>query len=353
MSVATPTIADSVVVPPVVEQVTVRRRPGVFRRLVSKPLTALSLAVVLFYIAAGLGSFLPVMTDLINTPIGTSYQPPQFGTPGYWFGTDILGRSVFWRTIYGTRTALIITAGTGLLSLSIGTILGVCSGYFGGKVDAFVTWLFTTISSIPWILLVVAIAFALQGYTFSNGQLFKDRFGDLPAIILALGLTGWVGLCRLLRGETMKLRAVDYVQAARAIGASTPRILGVHILPNVTHLIIISFSLAAVGYVQAEVALTFIGIGINNQPSWGRMITEAKLEVLRGVWWQLAAATLAIFAISLALNVLGDALRDALDPEAARPGVAAAGVAGAVVAAAGVALGNEPTKRASWCSDTG
>lgn len=307
MSAATPTVSEVVTQP--------RRRSGVVRRLVSKPLTAVSLVVIALYVIAGLASFLPAMQTAVNAQIGASYEPPRFGSPGVWLGTDILGRSVLWRTIYGARTALIITVGTGVLSLTIGTILGVCSGYFGGKLDALVTWLFTTISSIPWILLVVAIAFALQGYAFSDGQLFKDRFGDLPAIILALGLTGWVGLCRLLRGETMKLRAVDYVQAARAIGASTPRILGRHVLPNVTHLIIITFSLASVGYVQAEVALTFIGIGISNQPSWGRMIADAKLEVLRGVWWQIAAATVAIFTISLALNVLGDALRDALDPK--------------------------------------
>jgi len=254
------------------------------------------------------------MERLVAIKVGGSYDPPHLGSPALWFGTDILGRSIFWRTVYGTRVALIITIGASLLSLGIGSVLGICAGYFGGWIDAGITWLFTTISSIPWILLVVAITFGLQGHEFANGETIKDRYGDLPAIIAALGLTDWVGLCRLLRGEVLKHRSADYVQAASAAGAGTLRVLFRHILPNVRHLIIITFSLSAVGYVQAEVALTFIGIGVSEKPSWGRMITDAKLEMLRGIWWQMAAATLAIFVISLCLNIIGDALRDALDP---------------------------------------
>jgi len=137
---------------------------------------------------------------------------------------------------------------------------------------------------------------------------------QLLMIILALGLTDWVTICRLIRGEVLKHRDRDYVQAARAAGVGTPRILFRHILPNVFHLVIITFSLGAVGYVQAEVVLTFLGLGITSRPSWGRMIDDAKLELLRGVWWQAVAATVAIGILCLALNILGDALRDALDP---------------------------------------
>jgi peptide/nickel transport system permease protein len=157
--------------------------------------------------------------------------------------------------------------------------------------------------------LVISLAYALQSYERLNGVL-----GGLPVVIIALGLTDWVGLCRLLRGEVLKHRERDYVIAARAAGAGHIRILFQHILPNVFHLVIITFSLSAVGYVQAEVALTFLGLGITSKPSWGRMIDDAKLELLRGVWWQITAATVAIFVLCLALNILGDALRDALDP---------------------------------------
>jgi peptide/nickel transport system permease protein len=221
----------------------------------------------------------------------------------------VQGRSVFWRTLYGVRVALLITIGASVLSIGIGIVLGIVAGYFGGWIDAVIVWLFTTVSSVPWILMVISLAYALQSYERLNGV-----FGGLPVVIIALGLTDWVGLCRLLRGEVLKHRERDYVVAARAAGAGHVRILFQHILPNVFHLVIITFSLSAVGYVQAEVALTFLGLGITSKPSWGRMIDDAKLELLRGVWWQITAATVAIFVLCLALNILGDALRDALDP---------------------------------------
>lgn len=284
--------------------------------LVSRKLTVLCLCIIAIYIAMGLCSFLPIMQRAVSATVGGSYDAPHLGAhPSLWLGTDILGRSVLWRVIYGTRIALIITVATSILSLGIGTTLGVLAGYFGGWVDAVITWLFTTISSIPSILLMIAIIFALQGYVFADGETFRDRFGDLPAIILALGLTGWIGLCRLLRGEVFKHRRSDYVMAAIAAGAGTPRILLRHILPNIRHIIIITFSLSAVGYVQAEVVLTFIGIGVSEKPSWGRMITDSSLEILRGVWWEVVSASVAIFIICWALNIVGDALRDALDPK--------------------------------------
>jgi peptide/nickel transport system permease protein len=286
----------------------VPRSKSAWGALIAKPVTAICLAIAGLFLLAGVLSCFGFMNDLAMAKVGNSYDPPHLSKPALWLGTDILGRSILWRTIYGTRVALIITAGASILSLGIGTILGICAGYFGGWVDVIITWLFTTINSIPWILLVVGITFALQGHEFANGETIKDRYGDLPAIIAALGLTGWVGLCRLLRGEVLKLRASDYIQAARASGAGTFRILFRHIFPNVRHLIIITFSLSAVAYVQAEVALTFIGIGISEKPSWGRMITDAKLEILRGVWWQMTAASSAIFLLSISLNLIGDSL---------------------------------------------
>jgi ABC-type dipeptide/oligopeptide/nickel transport system permease subunit len=271
--------------------------------------SVISLIVVAIYLLVGLFSLTPLMDHKIADKVGGVYDPPRWGAPNVLFGTDIQGRSVFWRTLYGTRVALIITIVAGMLSMSIGIVTGVIAGYFGGWIDSLIVWLFTTLSSVPWILLVIAIAYSLQTHETLN-----DYFGGLPIVILSLGLTDWVMLCRLLRGEVLKHRQRDYVTAARAAGAGHARILIRHIFPNVFHLVIITFSLDAVAYVQAEVALTFLGLGITSKPSWGRMIDDAKLELLRGVWWQLTAATAAIFILCLALNILGDALRDALDP---------------------------------------
>jgi peptide/nickel transport system permease protein len=132
---------------------------------------------------------------------------------------------------------------------------------------------------------------------------------------LALGLTGWVGICRLIRGEFMKHKEREYVQAARSLGASNSRRIFIHILPNVSHLIIINFSFLFVGGIKTEVILSYLGLGVQGVPSWGTMIDEAKLELARGVWWQLGAATVAMLFVVLALNIVGDALRDALDPK--------------------------------------
>ena len=134
-------------------------------------------------------------------------------------------------------------------------------------------------------------------------------------VYLVIGLTSWVGLCRLIRGEVIKHRDRDYVTAARAYGCSRGRIILRHIIPNVLHLVIINFSLRFVSFIHAEVILSFLGLGVKGEPSWGVMIDDARQELYRGCWWQLAAATLGIGLLSLALNVVGDALRDAMDPK--------------------------------------
>ncbi len=274
-------------------------------RLRRRPSTVICLAIVALYLLIGLASFLPVFERKANDSIADDYKPPTLTSFDRLIGTDIQGRPVIWRLLYGTRVALLITIFASILSLGIGVTLGVIAGYFGGWIDDIIVWLYTTISSIPWILLMIAFVYALKQYDLH----------PILMIVLALGLTDWVGICRLMRGEVIKHRDRDYVHAARAAGVGTPRILSRHILPNVFHLVIITFSLNAVTYVQAEVVLTFLGLGITAEPSWGRMIDDAKLELLRGVWWQAVAATAAIGILCLALNILGDALRDALDPK--------------------------------------
>lgn len=301
-----------------------------WRRLKRSRVNLICLIVVGFYLLVGLIGFLPVLETKITNTVGGSFDPPPkmmsihhnpfkiewnrkfwsyWNKPALWFGTDIMGHSVFWQIIYGTRLALTVGIVASLISMIIGTVLGTIAGYFGGWIDSLVIWLFSTFNSVPWILLVIAIAAVLQTHDELN-----RRFSGLPTVIVALSLTSWIGLCRLIRGEVLKLRDRDFVVAARAIGLNHMTILVRHIVPNVAHLIIIDFSLNIVSNVQAEVVLAFLGLGIIERPSWGRMIDDAKLDLLRGVWWQLTVATIAIFVLSLVMNILGDALRDALDP---------------------------------------
>jgi ABC-type dipeptide/oligopeptide/nickel transport system permease subunit len=292
-----------------------------WKRLSRRPSSMICMGIVAIYLLVGLASFLPVFDRKIEQAVADGYQGPSLKSFDRLLGTDIQGFPVIWRLLYGTRVALLITIFASILSLGIGVTLGIVAGYFGGWIDDIITWLFTTVSSVPWILLMIAMVYALKGRMFPWFVIANRRphfawaeMDPTVMIILALGLTDWVGICRLIRGEVLKHRERDYVQAARAAGVGTGRILSRHILPNVFHLVIISFSLGAVAYVQAEVVLTFLGLGITGRPSWGRMIDDAKLELLRGVWWQAVAATAAIGILCLALNLLGDALRDALDP---------------------------------------
>lgn len=219
-------------------------------------------------------------------------------------GTDVNGYDVLYNIMKGCSTALLLVLGTMLVSFPIGLILGILAGYFGGFVDDAIQWLYTTIASIPWLLFVLA---------------FLLVFGrSLFWICLAFGLTSWVDLARLVRGETLKLREMNYIKAARASGVSTAQILWRHLTPNLSHVVIITFTLTASSIVLAESVLTFIGIGV--QPggaSWGRMLVEAQVELVRTppIWWVFAGASfLGIFPLVLALNLAGDALRDALDP---------------------------------------
>jgi len=219
-------------------------------------------------------------------------------------GTDINGYDVFYSVIKGSGTALILSFGTGLISFPIGILLGILAGYFGGWVDDLIQWLYTTISSIPWLLFVIAFLMV-----FGRGIFW---------ICMAIGLTSWVELARLVRGETMKLKNLDYITAARAQGIPVARILYRHILPNLNYLIIITFTLSASSVILAESVLTFIGIGVEpGTSSWGVMLVEAQKELTRSpiIWWVFVGSSfIGILPLVLSLNIFGDALRDALDP---------------------------------------
>jgi peptide/nickel transport system permease protein len=231
-------------------------------------------------------------------------QPQRLKEPGtHLLGTDGVGADVFYRTLKGARTAFIIGGLTILISVPLALLLGIMAGYYGKRVDDVITYIYTVLSSVPNILLLIALILVL-------GR-------GLPQICLALGITRWVGLCRLTRGETLKHRDREYVRSAKALGASDFRILTRHILPNLLPVVIISVTLGFSGLVLSEAILSYLGIGVDAEMgSWGNMIDAARDELARDpvIWWNLTSASVAMFVFVLALNLFGDALRDAVDP---------------------------------------
>jgi peptide/nickel transport system permease protein len=215
-------------------------------------------------------------------------------------GTDILGRDVLYLSLKGARVALLIGGLTSLIAIPLALLFGVGAGYFGGRFDDFVFFLISTLASMPGLLLLIALIMALGRGTLS--------------VCVALGVTSWVGFCRLSRAETLKLRELDYVSAARVLGVPEYRIVLRHILPNLAHLIVITFVLMFSGLVLSEAVLSWLGIGVDG--SWGQMIDGARDELSREpiIWWNIAAAGLSLFGLILAVNSVGDAIRDVLDP---------------------------------------
>lgn len=266
--------------------------------LVSDKIALISMVIVSIYAILAILTVTGVIASNWSQEVGASYEAPS---ATHIFGTDIFGRSVLLKTIKGTEVAMSVGFVTAVVAVVIGVALGGVAGYFGGKVDDFIVWFYTMFSSIPNIMLLVAI-------TFIMGR-------GLVAVYMALGLTTWVNLCRLIRAEVIRHKEREYVQAATAIGGGHSRKMIKHILPNVFHIVIIQFSLLFQTAIKSEVILSYLGLGVQGRPSWGTMIDDAKLELARGVWWQLAAASLAMFIVVLAFNLLGDALRDALDPK--------------------------------------
>ena len=221
-------------------------------------------------------------------------------------GTDRQGRSILLRSLYAVKVAVQIGLVSALISVLIGTILGGAAAFFGGWVDHVIVWLYSTFSAIPYIVLLMVLAAMFLGSAFE---------GTLIPVYVAFCATFWIGPCRVIRGEVMKLRELEYVQAATAVGFGRMRILLKHIIPNTTHLMFINFSLLFIGAIKAEVILSFLGLGVKNEPSWGVMINQARQEVISGFMWQIGGATFFMFCLVLAFNVLSDALQDAFDPK--------------------------------------
>ncbi|WJW74489.1 ABC transporter permease [Thiohalobacter sp. IOR34] len=249
----------------------------------------------------------------------------NFAAAYHILGTDKVGEDVFYQSLKSIRTGLLIGTLTTLVMLPFAILLGIMAGYFRGWVDDVIQYIYTTLNSIPGVLLIAAAILILQVYMGSHPELFETMAerADLRLLFLCLilGVTSWTGLCRLLRGEAFKLREVDYIQAAQAFGVSHLGIILRHILPNVMHIVLISVVLDFSGLVLAEAVLSYVGVGVDpTMTSWGNMINRARLEMARDplVWWSLCAAFLFMFTLVLAANLLADAVRDAFDPRLRR-----------------------------------
>ncbi len=217
-------------------------------------------------------------------------------------GADRFGRDVLAKAVKGTQISVFVGVMAALVATAIGTVLGAFSGFFGGRVGDFLEWLYNVFESIPGILLIFAFAAVL-------GR-------GVGPVVLILGLTGWTGLYRQVRAEFLKHSTREYVRAAEAIGASAGSRMFRHILPNVSHVILVRMGLLVVGCIKAEVILSYLGLGVSiEQVSWGTMLGEAQAELILGYWWQLAAATLFMAVFVTAFSLMADAARDALDPK--------------------------------------
>jgi peptide/nickel transport system permease protein len=231
-------------------------------------------------------------------------------------GTDKAGQDVLYMTLKSVRTGLVIGTLTTLIVTPFAILFGVLAGYFGGRVDDLIQYVYTTLSSIPDILLIAAAMLIFQvGLTAKETILSADE--RLVYLCVIMGITSWTGLCRLIRAEVLKLREIEYVQAADAFGIGRATIMLRHLVPNVLHIVLISVILRFSGLVLAETVLAYVGIGVDpSMQSWGNMINQARLELAREpvVWWSLLAAFVSMLGLVLPANVFGDAVRDALDP---------------------------------------
>ena len=240
------------------------------------------------------------------------------------FGTDKVGQDVFYQILKSVRTALVIGLVTTLVMLPMAVLLGIVAGYFRGWVDDLIQYLYTVLNSIPGVLLIAAAVLMMQMVIDTHPEWFSTAAerADLRLLALCfiLGITSWTGLCRLLRGETLKLRELEYIQAAQSFGVSSGRIIVRHILPNLMHIVIIALVMDFSGLVLAEAVLSYVGIGVDpTMTSFGTMINNARMELGREpvVWWSLVAAFSAMFILVLAANLFADAVRDAFDPRSA------------------------------------
>lgn len=257
----------------------------------------------------------PELLDAIGYPLG--YAGGITGK--HWFGLEPgLGRDVLLQLVYGARTSLSIAVVASLLSTSLGVAIGMFSGYVGGRLDAFITWVTDVMLSFPFVIFALA-AIPIVNTMVTGSVLISPGVGVRIATLIGVMVTfGWMGTARLVRGQVLSLREREFVEAARAAGARTPHMVFRQLLPNIWAPVLITFSLALPAYVTAEAALSFLGIGVTEPvPDWGRMIFDSVQYVQADPAYT-AFPGLAIVALVLAFNLFGDSLRDALDPKASR-----------------------------------
>lgn len=274
-------------------------RHVVVRRLLGDGRARAGLAVVAVLVLLAVFAPLVARYDPTTIDLAQQLRPPSLA---HWFGTDFQGRDVWARVVYGARISLTVGFASQAIALSLGVVLGLLAGYYGRWVDETVMRLADITLAFPTLLLLIAMAAALQP--------------SLTTVWLTIGLVGWASQARIVRGQVLVTRQLEFVQAARALGASDRRILGVHLLPNVVAPVVIAATLGVAGAIMAEAALSFLGLGVQPPtPSWGSMIADARdLMQLQSAPWTSVVPGLAIGAAVLGFNLLGDALRDALDP---------------------------------------
>ena len=262
----------------------------------------IGLVVVVVLFAAALLAPVIARQDPTAIDLGAALRPPG---AGHWLGTDVQGRDVWARLVHGARVSLAVGVVSQGISLVLGVVLGLLAGYYGRWVDELVMRLADVTLAFPTLLLLIAMAAALEP--------------SLTTVFLTIGVVGWAGMARLVRGQVLVVRQLEYVQAERALGAGDVRIMLRHVLPNVIAPVVIAATLGVAGAIMAEAALSFLGLGVQPPtPSWGAMIADGRdLSQLRRAPWTSLFPGLAIGAAVLGFNLLGDALRDALDPRAA------------------------------------
>jgi len=275
-------------------------------------------------------SYLPLVTIYctLSLLIVLNTWAIQLGGVYHIFGTDKVGTDVFYQAVKAIRTGVLIGTLATILTLPLAIGLGISAGYFKGLVDDVVQYVYTTLNSIPGILLIAASILLIDVYIETHQADFnltieRADFKFL-SLCLILGLTSWTGLCRLLRAETLKISQLDYVQAAHAFGVPHRKVIGRHILPNVTHIILIALVLDFSAFVLAESVLSYIGVGVDaSMNSWGNMINAARSELSRDptVWWSVTAAFSLMFVLVLAANLFADEVRDAFDPRIVKAGI--------------------------------
>jgi peptide/nickel transport system permease protein len=285
-------------------QQTKRKTPRVIRSLRQNRLAVFSFFILLLIVVAAITAPLVAPHDPERGVLLDSKKPPVWaegGSSDYLLGTDALGRDVFTRVLYGARISLVVGITAVVLAGAIGILLGLFSGFYGGRVDDIIMRFADIQLAVPFILLAIAILAVL-------GQ-------GLDKIILTLGISGWVTYGRVVRGEVMSWREKEFVEAARAAGARNMSIMFKHILPNTVASIIVIASFAVASTILAEASLSFLGLGVPpTTPTWGGMVAAGRDYIITGQWWIYTFPGIAIMLTVLAINVVGDWLRDFLDP---------------------------------------